>query len=341
MIETVKTLCALSGVASFEDPVREYLMEQAKPFADDMRVDALGNLIVFKKGAKSTGKKLMLCAHMDEVGLIIKRITDDGYLKFAAIGGIDRRVLIGKRVFIGWNRVPGIIGLKAVHLTTAEERGKVPRLEEYYLDIGAKDKEEAESLVELGDFAVFDNECLEYGNGMLKAKAIDDRVGCAVMLKMLQRDLPMDCVFAFTVQEEVGTRGAFGAAFSVTPEIALVLETTTAADLPGIKGQKRVCVPGQGPVISLMDGGTIYDKELFQLMCDTADSIGIPWQVKHYIAGGNDSRVIQRTKGGVRVAGLSAAVRYLHAPTSVGAIKDFEQMLTLTEAFVDALARSC
>lgn len=341
MIETVKTLCALSGVASFEDPVREFLMEQAKPFADEMRVDALGNLIVFKKGAKNTGNKLMLCAHMDEVGLIIKSITDDGYLKFASIGGIDRRVLIGKRVFVGWNRVPGIIGLKAVHLTTAEERGKVPRIEEYYLDIGAKDKEEAESLVELGDFAVFDNECLEYGNGMLKAKAIDDRVGCAVMLKMLQRDLPMDCVFAFTVQEEVGTRGAFGAAFSVTPEIALVLETTTAADLPGIKGQKRVCAPGQGPVISLMDGGTIYDKELFQLMCDTADSIGIPWQVKHYIAGGNDSRVIQRTKGGVRVAGLSAAVRYLHAPTSVGAIKDFEQMLTLTEAFVDALAQKC
>ncbi len=341
MIETVKTLCALSGVASFEDPVREYLMEQAKPFADEMRVDALGNLIVFKKGAKSTGNKLMLCAHMDEVGLIIKRITDDGYLKFASIGGIDRRVLIGKRVFVGWNRVPGIIGLKAVHLTTPEERGKVPRMEEYYLDIGAKDKEEAESLVELGDFAVFDNECLEYGNGMLKAKAIDDRVGCAVMLKMLQRDLPMDCVFAFTVQEEVGTRGAFGAAFSVTPEIALVLETTTAADLPGIKGQKRVCAPGQGPVISLMDGGTIYDKELFQLMCDTADSIGIPWQVKHYIAGGNDSRAVQRSKGGVRVAGLSAAVRYLHAPTSVGAIKDFEQMLTLTEAFVDALAQKC
>lgn len=341
MIETVKTLCALSGVASFEDPVRDYLMEQAKPFADSMRVDALGNLIVFKKGAKSTGNKLMLCAHMDEVGLIIKRITDDGYLKFAAIGGIDRRVLIGKRVFVGWNRIPGIIGLKAVHLTTAEERGKVPRLEEYYLDIGARSREEAEALVSLGDFAVFDNECMEFGDGMLKAKAIDDRVGCAVMLKMLQRDLPMDCVFAFTVQEEVGTRGAFGAAFSVTPEIALVLETTTAADLPGLKGQKRVCAPGRGPVISLMDGGTIYDKELFRLMCDAADSAGIPWQVKHYIAGGNDSRVIQRTKSGVRVAGLSAAVRYLHAPTSVGATKDFEQMLTLTAAFVDALAQNC
>lgn len=341
MINTLKTLCALSGVSSFEDPVRDYLMEQVKPYVDHMRVDAMGNLIVFKKGVKPTGNKLMICAHMDEVGLIIRQITDDGYLKFSAIGGIDRRVLIGKCVYVGWNRVPGIIGLKAVHLTTAEERGKVPKLEEYYIDIGAKSKEAAEALVSLGDFAVFDNECLEFGNGMFKAKAIDDRVGCAVMLLLLKKDLPMDCTFVFTVQEEVGTRGAFGAAFSVTPEIALVLETTTAADLPGLTGQKRVCAPGQGPVISLVDGGTIYDKELFQLMCHTADSIGIPWQVKHYIAGGNDSRAIQRTKAGVRVAGLSAAVRYLHAPTSVGSIADFEQMLTLTSAFIDALAQSC
>lgn len=341
MIELLKTLCALSGVSSFEDPVREYIMEQARPFADEMRVDTMGNLIVFKKGAKATGNKLMLCAHMDEVGLIIKHITDDGYLKFAPIGGIDRRVLIGKRVFVGWNRVPGIIGLKAVHMTTAEERGKVPKLEEYYLDIGAKDREEALSLVKPGDFAVFQDECLEFGNGYFKAKAIDDRVGCAVMLKLLQRELPMDCYFVFTVQEEVGTRGAFGAAFSIVPEIALVLETTTAADLPGIKGQKRVCAPGKGPVISLVDGGTIYDKELFRMMCRAADANQIPWQVKHYIAGGNDSRVIQRTKTGVRVAGLSAAVRYLHAPSSVGYTKDFEQMLTLSAAFVDALAQSC
>lgn len=341
MIETLKTLCALSGVSSFEDPVRDYLLEQARAHVDSVKTDAMGNLIMFKKGAKATGNKLMLCAHMDEVGLIIKHITDDGYLKFAPVGGIDRRVLIGKRVFIGWNRVPGIIGLKAVHMTTAEERSKVPKLEDYYLDIGAESRKEAEELVSPGDLAVFGDECLEFGDGLFKAKAIDDRVGCAVMLKLMQRDLPMDCTFVFTVQEEVGTRGAFGAAFSVTPEIALVLETTTAADLPGVKGQKRVCIPGNGPVISVMDGGTIYDKDLVRLMCDTADAKGIPWQVKHYIAGGNDSRVIQRTKAGVRVAGLSAAVRYLHAPTSVGAIRDFEQMLTLTAAFVEAVAQSC
>ena len=341
MIETLKTLCALSGVSSCEDQVRDYIAEQARPYAESMRVDVMGNRIVFKKGVKATGNKLMLCAHMDEVGLIIRHITDDGYLRFSNVGGIDRRVLIGKRVFVGWDRVPGVIGLKAIHFTSAEERGKMPKLEDFYIDIGVKNREEAESIVSLGDFAVFDNECLEFGSGMLKAKAIDDRVGCAVMLKLLQRALPMDCTFVFTVQEEVGTRGAFGAAFSVTPEIALVLEGTTAADLPGAKGQKRVCAPGQGPVISLMDNGTVFDRELFRLMCDTADAAGIPWQVKHYIAGGNDGKAVQRTKAGVRVAGLSAAVRYLHAPTSVGAIKDFEQMLALTFAFVDAVAKSC
>ena len=341
LIETLKALCLLPGVSSGEDEVRRFLLERAKPHASRVRVDALGNLIVEKKGEKTTGSKLMLCAHMDEVGLIVKRITDEGYLKFGCVGGIDRRVLIGKRVLVGPAKVPGVIGLKAVHLTTAEERSKIPKLEEFYLDIGAGDREEAERLVRLGDLCVFDSPCAEFGNGMLMAKAIDDRVGCAVLLELLERELPMDCTFVFTVQEEVGTRGALGAAFSVTPEIALILETTTAADLPSIKGQKRVCQPGLGPVLSLMDGGTVYDRELFRLLRDTAQRHQIPWQVKHLIAGGNDSRAVQRAKSGVRVAGISAAVRYLHAPASVGNMQDFEHMLALTAAFVDALAAQC
>ena len=207
MIETLKTLCALPGVSSFEDEVRDYIKGRVVPYADDIRVDAMGNLIVFKKGAKSTGNKLMLCAHMDEVGLIIRSITEEGYLKFACVGGIDRRVLLGKQVVVGERKVPGIIGLKAIHLTTAEERKNVPRLEEYYIDIGAKDKAEVEGLVSLGDCGVFISDIVEFGDRMLKAKAIDDRVGCAVLVKLLEEELPMDCTFVFTVQEEVGTRG--------------------------------------------------------------------------------------------------------------------------------------
>lgn len=340
MVNTLKTLCLLSGVSSFEDEVRNYIKDRVAPHADSIRVDAMGNLIVFKKGTKPSGNKLMLCAHMDEVGLIIRAITEDGYLKFACVGGIDRRVLLGKRVAVGDKKVTGIIGLKAIHMTSPEERKRVPKLEEYYIDIGAKDKEAAEALVNIGDCGVFVSDVVEFGSGMLKAKAIDDRVGCAILIKLLEEDLPMDCTFVFTVQEEVGTRGAFGSAFSITPEIAMVLEGTTAADNPALDEHCQVCWPGKGPVISWMDGSAVYDRDLFELLRDLADRNNVPWQMKHYLAGGTDAGAIQRTKDGVRVTGISAAVRYLHAPSSVASISDMEHMLTLARLFIAAVAET-
>ena len=192
--------------------------------------------------------------------------------------------------------------------------------------------------MELGDVCTFVSDTVEFGSGMLKAKAIDDRVGCAVLVKLVEEPLPMDCTFVFTVMEEVGTRGAFGVAFSVTPEVALVLEGTTAADLPALEPERQVCWAGKGPVLSWMDGGTIYDRELFELLRRLADENGLPWQMKHYLSGGTDGKAIQRTKAGVRVAGISAAVRYLHAPSSVCSISDAEQMLTLARLFVQAIA---
>lgn len=338
MIETLKTLCTLSGVSSCEDQVRDYIRRRVESHADSVRTDALGNLIVFKRGAKPTGNKLMLCAHMDEVGLIVKSVTEEGYLKFGCVGGIDRRILLGKRVVVGDKAVPGVIGLKAVHLTTPEDRKKVPKLTDLYVDIGAKDQKEALSQVELGDIGTFVSDAVEFGNGMLKAKAIDDRVGCAVMVKLLEEDLPMDCTFVFSAQEEVGSRGAFGAAFSVTPETALILEGTTSADTPALEPERQVCWPGKGPVLSWMDGGTIYDRGLFELLRSLAEQNGLPWQMKHYLSGGTDGQAIQRTKAGVRVTGISAAVRYLHAPSSVCSISDVEQMLALARLFIRAVA---
>ena len=334
MIDLLKELCRLRGVSGDEDRVRDFIRAQAAPYASAIRTDALGNLIVFKKGKKSTGNQLLLCAHMDEVGIIVTRITDEGFLKFDFVGGVDRRVAIGKPVLIGEKQVPGLIGLKAIHLVSREEMKKVPKTESLYIDIGCKDKEEAEKLVSLGDYGTFIGEPEEFGLGLFKAKAIDDRVGCAVMLELLKEDLPLDVTFTFTAQEEVGTRGAFAAAFSVTPQVALVLETTTAADLPGVEDHRKVCAPGKGPVISYMDGGAIYDRALFEDLRRLAEDNRIPWQTKEYIAGGNDARTIQRTKAGVRVAAMSAAVRYLHAPASVGSIADFEHMLKLTRLFL-------
>ncbi|MDO4516800.1 MAG: M42 family metallopeptidase [Bacillota bacterium] len=338
LIDTLKELCALPGVSSWEDAVRDYIRKHAAPYADSIRVDVMGNLIVEKKGRIPGSKKVMLAAHMDEVGLMVHTITEEGYLKFSTVGGIDRRVLIGKRVLVGEQQLPGVIGLKAYHLTGAEEEKKVPKLKEFYIDIGAKDGEEARNYVSPGDVAVFDSDLVEFGHGLLKAKAIDDRIGCAVMVELLKEDLPMDCTFAFTVQEEVGTRGAFGAAFSVTPDIALVLEGTTAADLPGMEEHQKVCSPGKGPVIPFMDGATVYDRELFELLRSLAETHRIPWQTKEYISGGTDAGAIQRSKEGVRVAAISAAVRYLHTPSSVASLEDCRQILTLARLFLNALS---
>lgn len=338
MLNLLKQLCALSGVSSWEDEVRDFIRTQAQPYADSIRTDAIGNLIVFKKGKKPTGNKLLLSAHMDEVGLMVKKIEEDGTLRFSTVGGIDRRVLLGKRVFVGEKRIPAVVGNKPIHLTTKEDRKSVPKLDQLYLDLGAENREEAEQLVSLGDVATFDPECMEFGNRMLKAKAIDDRVGCAVLLTLLKEDLPMDCTFVFSAQEEVGTRGAFGYAFSVKPEVALVVEGTTASDIPGTPEHMTVCAPGLGPVIPFMDGGTIYDRGLFELLRRLAEENGIPWQTKHRVAGGTDGRTIQRSRQGVRVAGVAAAVRNIHTPSSVASLADCEEMLKLARLFIQAVA---
>ena len=340
MLNTLKELCLAGGVSGDEEEVRRYIEEKAAPHADSVRTDAIGNLIVFKKGKKSTGNKLMLAAHMDEVGIIITRITDEGFLKFDFVGGVDRRVAIGKPVVIGKNKVPGVIGLKAVHLVSREERKKAPKTEALYIDIGARDKESAERKVEPGDYGCFVCQPEELGDGLFKARAIDDRVGCAVMLKLLEEELPLDVTFAFTVQEEVGTRGAFGAAFSAHPEVALVLETTTAADIPPVDKAKRVCYAGKGPVILQIDSSTIYDRALFEELRGLAEENGIPWQTKELIAGGNDAKAIQRTREGVRVCAVSAAARYLHAPSTVVSVDDCENILRLARHFIHSRAKA-
>lgn len=338
-IEELKRLCRLSGVSSREEEVRDYLRAQAEPYASEIRVDALGNLIVTKRGVKRAPGRLMLAAHMDEVGLMVDRIHEDGTLGFQFVGGINRQVVIGKPVWIGPNRVPAVVGMKPVHLTTRKEREKIPARDKLYLDIGCADANAARAVVELGDVAVFSDDVQEFGAGLLKAKAIDDRVGCAVLLALLREELPMDVTFAFTVQEEVGTRGALGAAFSARPEIALIVEGTTAADLPGLTGGQRVCSVGKGPVLPYMDGGTIYDRSLFLLLRRLAEENGIPWQTKEYLSGGTDARAIQRSRAGVRVAGMAAAVRYLHAPSSVASLSDCELMYKLARLFIGAVAR--
>ena len=341
MLDTLETLCALSGVTGGEDEVRDYILERVMPLADEIRTDPMGNLLVFNKGAVTPDKRVMLCAHMDEVGLIVTDFTDDGYLRFDQAGGVDRRVLLGKRVFIGPQRVMGVIGSKAIHLTTAAQRKNVPPRSEMFIDIGVASRAEAERLVQIGDLAAFDDSVVRFGDGFLRAKAIDDRAGCATMLALLEGELPCDCWFAFTVQEEVGTRGATVAARNIEPDVALILETTTAADLPGVEGTDQVCGLGKGIVIPFMDRGTIYNRALYKLLCRLAEENNIPWQTKTRIAGGTDGSAVQRSGLGAQVAALSVPVRNIHSPASVAKLDECQAQYTLAKLFLQEMASDC
>lgn len=339
MLDTLKTLCSLNGVSGFEDEVRNYILQRVLPYASSISTDSLGNLFILKKGAVEAPQKIMVCAHMDEVGFIVMGITDDGYLRFGCVGGIDRRVLIGKKVFVGANRVPGVIAVKAIHQTTAEEEGKVPAVEDLYIDIGCYDKESAEKLTFLGDYCAFDDSVVEFGEGWLKAKAIDDRVGCAAALKLIESELPCDVTFVFSVQEEIGARGAGVAAHRLCPNISLVLEGTTATDLPGIPDSKRICTAGNGIVIPFMDGGTVYDKAMFSAITSLADEINVKWQTKTRIAGGTDGYSIQRSRAGVHTAAISCAVRNIHSSACVLKINECYDMYKLSYAFLEKIAQ--
>lgn len=336
LLKTLKDLCALNGISGDETAVADYICKRIDGKCD-YSIDNMGNVIAFKKGIRTAPKKLLISAHMDEVGLIVTYINADGMLKFSAVGGIDPRVLYGRRVYVGANKVLGVIGGTAVHNLSAEERKKAPSVSEMTIDIGCASREQTARLVSLGDSAVFDSQFLQFGDGMIKAKAIDDRAGCAIMLELIGGQLEYDAYFTFVVQEEVGLRGAAAAAYTVDPDCAVVLESTTAADIPLSSAEKRVCEVGKGPVVSFMDRHTIYDRQLYRLAFETAEQLGIPCQTKTMVAGGNDAGAISVSRGGVRTAAVSLPCRYLHSPSCVISETDLYNAYLLTKKLMERI----
>lgn len=334
---SVKELSALLGTSGDEKEVREEIISRL-PKTVKYTVDNLGNLIVEKKGKKKPKHKIMLDAHMDEVGFIVTHIDGDGSLCFSPVGGVIPAVVFGRQLVFK-NGVHGAVAAKPLHLLDSDERENQPDISDLRIDIGAKNKEEAEKLVAIGDCAYFTGEQTDFGNGFMAGKALDDRCGCAIMLELINKDLPFDCTFVFAVQEEIGTRGATAAAYTVNPDFAIVLETTTACDISGVKDEKRVCCLGEGPVVSFMDRGTIYDRELFALGFKTAKEIGVKCQTKTVVAGGNDSGAIHKAAGGVRTMAVSVPCRYLHSPYCVIKESDLEEALKLSEALIDKLGK--
>ena len=335
-LKLLRRLCAARGISGNEDAVRDMLLEEVRPYADSVEISPLGNIIVFKKGAQRPKIRLMVSAHMDEVGMIVTHITDEGLLKFSTVGGIDRRVLCGRAVTVGGS-VPGVIGAKPIHLLKEEEKEKSVPLEDLYIDIGANDREEAEQYVLSGDPVCFDS-VFDTANGMVKSRALDDRAGCAILIQMIQSELPFDLFFTFVVQEEIGLRGAKTAAYMVKPEAAIVVESTTAADVAGVDKDRQVCRVGEGPVISFMDRHTIYDREYYKMAFSAAKRIGVKCQAKQAVAGGNDAGAIHVSRGGVRTLAVSLPCRYLHSAVGVISQEDYEAAGKLISGLAEEIA---
>ncbi len=333
MIETLKELCTINGISGHEDKVREYIIKQVKDLCE-YKIDNLDNLICFKKGKNKPKNKVMLSAHMDEVGFVVNYINKDGTLKISSVGAVDARVVFGRQVLVGEKQLVGVIGSKAVHNLTADEKETAIKIENMYVDIGAKSKEETESLVSLGEPVAFRSDFIEFGDGFIKSKAIDDRLGCAVLLKLIKSDLEYDTYFNFVTQEEIGLRGAKTATFSVEPDIAIVIESTTAADIPEVSAEKRICELNRGAVVGFMDRSTIYNKELYNLAFETAKENDIPCQIKTMVVGGNDSGAIHISKGGVKTLAISVPCRYLHSASCVINKSDFKSVTDLAQALL-------
>ncbi len=327
----LKDLTSLNAVSGNEREVRNYIIQKLQDMGISYETDSMGNVIAHK-GEK--GPKVMVDAHMDEVGLMIVHVEKNGFIRFTTIG-VPASVLVSKRVLIGKDRVPGVIGAKAIHLQQRSERESVIPPTQLYIDIGAKSKEEVERKVRPGDYAVFDTEYEELSPDVIKAKALDDRVGCAILLNLLKepwKDIQLYAVFS--VQEELGTRGARIAAYRVAPDMGIALEGTVCADTPPAEKHSFVTRVGAGAALSVMDRGSIPNRAMLQELLRLAKENGIPVQMREGTAGGNDAGAIQQARSGCPVASVSVPCRYIHTPFSVMSKKDFDAARKLVSLFL-------
>lgn len=333
----LEELALAFGVSGCEGEVRDIILSRVS--ADHVNVDFMGNVIAFKngRGPHQQKKTILLAAHMDEVGFIVSRIMGDGFLKFKTIGGISPEILPAKRVLVGRDKIPGVIGCIPKHLMKKGD-GSKQSTDDLFIDIGL-DNSNVAARIKPGDYACFDSRFVRFGDGLVKCKALDDRVGCSILLRLMEKSFFHDVYFAFTVQEEIGCRGSKIVASSVDCDYAFVVETTTCADLfsSDLDNAHFSTRLGHGVAVSVFDGGSYADKQLSEYAYRLAVDSGIPVQKKCTTFGGNDAVSIQSSKQGVRLSVFSVPCRYIHSPSGVCSLSDIEACFSLLEGLLSNL----
>jgi putative aminopeptidase FrvX len=341
--QNLKKLSNACGVTGRESEVKELMIRLMTPYADEIVVDRLDNVIAIKKG-KDKAPKIMLAAHMDEVGLMVKTITKEGFLQFAKMGGIDDRILPAQRVkvFSKKGSFPGIIGSKPPHIQKEEERKKIIASDELFVDVGAENKDDAMALgVAIGDPIGFDVQYVELGKNVAVGKAFDNRAGCATMVETLRLMEKTDytvCAVG-TVQEEVGLRGAGGAAFGLDPDLAIALDVTIAGDVPGVREFDTSVKMGKGPALTISDSGLITHPKVLRWLLDSAEEEKIPFQIETGLMGSTDAARISLTRQGIPSGNISIPTRYIHSPVGMLNLKDIENSAKLTVAAIQRTSK--
>jgi len=341
MKSLLKKLSDAPGVSGFEEEIRNIIIDELKDHVDEVEVDQMGNVITTRKG-KPDGKKIMLAAHMDEIGLMIRYIDKDGFIKFSKIGGINDQMLLNQEVTIHTDdgEVIGVIGSKPPHRMKESERKKILDYENMFIDIGAKNREEAETRVKLGDPITINQEFTQLGN-FYKGKALDNRIGCAIMIEVMKRAETDATIYGVgTVQEEVGLKGAKTSAFKLNPDMALALDVTIAGDHPGIKEEDAPAKMGKGPAVILVDAsgrGLITHPMVKKLIITAGNEDVIPYQLEVSEGGTTDATAIHLTREGIPTGVISPPTRYIHTPVSVVDMEDVENAVNLILAVLKRL----
>ncbi len=333
MSDILEQLSNVCGVAGREDRVRALMLEMLEPHVDEIREDKLGNVIGIKKGSKGT-PTLMLAAHMDEIGLMIKNITKDGFIQFSKMGGIDDRILISQNVLVHTDKgaITGVIGSKPPHILKEEERKKIVEADELFIDVGAADKATAQEMgVRIGDTVSFNIQFSRVAGNSVVGKAFDNRAGCTALIEIMKSLPPMECtVYAVgTIQEEVGSRGAGVSAFGLNPDVAVAVDTTVAGDVPGVSEAVAPTKMRKGPCLTVADAGFITHPKVLRWLVDAAEEISVPYQLETGLRGSTDAARIALTREGIPCGVLAIPVRYIHSAVSLLSLDDLNNTVKL------------
>ncbi len=339
-IDLLKRTCEIAGAPGFEQPIRRLVINEVEPLVDQLEVDNLGSIVTLKKGSRNPdGKKVMVAAHLDEIGFIVKHIDEQGFVRFHTLGGFDPKTLTAQRVIIhGKQDLVGVMGSKPIHVMTPEERKKTPEITDYFIDLGMK-ADQVKELVQVGNPITRERELIEMGD-CVNCKSIDNRVSVFILMETLRQlgEVPYDVYGVFTVQEEVGLRGANVAAHHLNPDFGIGLDTTIAFDVPGAQPHERVTSLGEGAAIKVMDSSTICDYRMVEFMKQTADQNNIKWQLEVLTAGGTDTAGVQRMgKHGAIAGAISIPTRHLHQVIEMANKEDIEACIQLLKASLETI----